>query len=72
LSILSVDTPVADESLAASIPFTNQWLFKKVSHNNLKIEDIGNNRTLQHLVGAEYPLEVLQEWARQVHEGKKK
>lgn len=37
---------------------------------NIKIESVGNNENIKHLVGAEYSLEVLQEWARQIHEGK--
>jgi hypothetical protein len=46
-------------------------LHSLIASKNLKIESVGNNQELQHLTGAEYPLEILQEWARQVKEGKK-
>jgi len=46
-------------------------LVKKTISKNLKIESVGNNQKLEYLVGEEYPLEILQEWAREIHEGKK-
>jgi hypothetical protein len=38
-----------------------------LASKNIKIESVGNNEKIKHLVGAEYSLEVLQEWARQMH-----
>jgi len=35
-------------------------LFKE---KNARIESTGNNSTLQHLLGQEYPIKTLQEWA---------
>jgi hypothetical protein len=46
-------------------------LVKKKISKNIRVESVGNNENLKHLVGEEYSLEVLQEWARQIHEGKK-
>jgi hypothetical protein len=54
--------------LSASVPAVSRGfgLHSVFANKNLKIESVGNNSDLQHLIGAEYPLEVLQEWARQV------
>ena len=37
-----------------------QSLFKQ---QNARIESVGNNSSLQHLTGREYPIKTLQEWA---------
>ena len=70
MSIISV---AQDAIMSSPIDYTDPLviLVKKTINKNLKIESVGNNKKLQHLVGEEYPLEVLQEWARQIHEGKK-
>jgi hypothetical protein len=68
MSIISVTT----EAITPTIPLDPLViLVKRTISKNLKIESVGVNEKLQHLVGAEYSLEVLQEWARQIHEGKK-
>lgn len=57
--------------ISASAPRVSKEVFglhSLLANKNLKIESIGNNSSLQHLVGSEYPLEVLQEWARQSHD----
>ena len=33
--------------------------------NDLKIESIGNNQKLEHLVGKEYPLKQVQDWVKE-------
>ncbi|MCW4018070.1 MAG: hypothetical protein NWF00_05260 [Candidatus Bathyarchaeota archaeon] len=65
LSVLSVDSPMIDMPFS-SVPLTNAWLFRKAADKTLKIESVGNNVNLSHLVGAKYPLDTLQAWAREV------
>lgn len=42
-----------------------------ILEKKLRIESVGNHQKLQHLVGEEYSLEVLQEWARRIRESEK-
>jgi len=60
--------------ISAPVPTVSKTfgLHSLVASKKLKIESVGNDEKLKHLVGAEYSLEILQEWARQIHEGKKK
>lgn len=68
MSMISVTTEAITRTSFLDDPLV--ILVKKTISKNLKIESVGNNQRLEHLVGEEYPLEVLQEWARQIREGK--
>jgi len=69
MAILSIAVPAVDGA-TAGLGLTG-LIMKKTVNKNFIIESIGNNSNLKHLVGSEYPLEVLQEWARHI-EGEKK
>lgn len=58
LAVISIPVP----RVAGGILIFHHLLASK----EIKIESVGNNPNLEHLVGAEYSLEILQEWARQV------
>lgn len=64
LAILSVPTPIVIGRISG--------LHSVIASKNLKIESIGSNSNLQHLEGAEYPLNILQEWAREIDEKRTK
>ena len=65
LSIISIAMPAIDGT-TIGLGLTG-LLMKKTVNKNFKIGNVGNNANLQHLVGEEYSLEILQEWARQIH-----
>jgi len=69
MSVISIAVPAVDKT-TVGLGLTG-LLMKKTAKKEFKIEEIGNNENMDHLIGAEYSLEVLQEWARQIHEGKK-
>lgn len=54
MGVISVEMAVVQKK------YLIQSLFKDQS---ARIESAGNNSTLQHLVGQEYPIMTLQEWA---------
>jgi hypothetical protein len=58
LGIVSV--PVAAIS-KPMMPAT--WMLKQVATKDLKIESVGNSKASADLVGKEFPLATLQEWA---------
>ncbi|MEM3617284.1 MAG: hypothetical protein QXJ31_05160 [Candidatus Bathyarchaeia archaeon] len=63
LAILSI--PVAAiEGATTGLGLTG-WLLGKTASKNLRIESVGKNENLQHLVGSEFTLQTLQEWAKQ-------
>lgn len=70
MAIISIAVPAVDGT-TVGLGLTG-LVMKKTVNKNFRIESMGNNQKLEHLVGAEYPLETLQEWARQIHEGEKK
>ncbi len=70
MAIISVAVPAVNGT-TIGLGLTG-LLMRKTVNRNLRIDSTGNNRKLEHLVGAEYSLEILQEWARQIHEGKEK
>jgi hypothetical protein len=51
-------------TFSASVYIVQKWLglYSHAAPEIMKIESAGNNLELQHLVGAEYPLEILQKW----------
>ena len=55
MAILSVPTPIVMGLIVG--------LHTLIASKKLKIESVGNNSNLQHLIGSEYPLNVLQGWA---------
>jgi len=61
LSIISASEPAV----------TKSGFLYRLASKGIRIESVGNNEKLQHLVGEEYLLETLQGWARQISEGKK-
>jgi len=62
LSIISASEPAVTKG---GFPY-------QLANKGIRIESVGNNEKLKHLVGEKYPLVTLQEWARlEIPEGKK-
>lgn len=70
LSIVSIEEAAINPPIALS--FTDLLITKKMTNKKLKVESVGKNPNMQQLVGEEYPLNVLQEWARQIKDVKQK
>lgn len=68
LSIVSIEEAVINPPVALS--FTDMLINRKLTNKKLKVESVGKNQNMQQLVGQEYPLNVLQEWARQLKDAK--
>ena len=68
MSIISIATIVTGLSDGAFLFNPIHQIAKRNTSKDFRIESVGNNEKLNHLVGSKYPLEILQEWARQIHE----
>ena len=56
----------------SELAVTKGGFLYRLANKSIRIESVGNNEKLKHLVGEKYPLATLQEWASlEILEGKK-